>query len=234
LDETQYVAFSIGEAPYNYVEDMPHDGWRLHLPYLIDTYKHLQPTIGTESLVAWYRRSPGTACGDGGTTGNTASQLQIESEPSVILRDRVYFTALLSSPATLLTPEGLEIEEWDYTPVDGVGLYHLSLDMEAMGVIGEAGVRASLQRRGDVGPFIEMESTAGISTSCQDDITNWNAYVLSGSAQDPSSAQAPNLADQVCVSGTGADEGNFRELCEFTCKYGYVSANPVPSTIIRL
>jgi hypothetical protein len=73
LNENEYVAFTIGDAPYNYVENMPHDGWRELLPFLIDTYKFGTAEVTTEKLVVWYRTSQASACADGGTTGNTAS-----------------------------------------------------------------------------------------------------------------------------------------------------------------
>jgi hypothetical protein len=37
---------------------MPHDGWRVLLPYLIDTYKNNVSTIQQEILVGWYRPNP--------------------------------------------------------------------------------------------------------------------------------------------------------------------------------
>jgi|TARA_R110002003_G_scaffold279_12_gene18112 hypothetical protein len=45
LDSRQYSAFTTGRAPYNYVENMPHDGWRTLLPFLISMYK-----TGTASI----------------------------------------------------------------------------------------------------------------------------------------------------------------------------------------
>lgn len=67
-------AFTIGKAPSNFAKDMPYDGWRLNLPFLIDLYIEGTVTVTKENVVTWYRLSPGTAC-DSGTTGNTANQL---------------------------------------------------------------------------------------------------------------------------------------------------------------
>lgn len=69
-----YGAFTEGKSPYNYAENMDHDGWRLFLPFLIDTYKHGKGTVTNEGIVTWYRKHPKSACSDGGTTANTASQ----------------------------------------------------------------------------------------------------------------------------------------------------------------
>lgn len=52
----KYEAFSVGEAPVNYAHGMPHDGWRLFLPYYIDIYKNGKASITKEGVVGWYRR----------------------------------------------------------------------------------------------------------------------------------------------------------------------------------
>ena len=67
---------------------MPHDGWRLFLPYVIDTYKNNISTITQEGIVAWYRPNPvaGTTCLTGDTSGNTHSQLQLEFEPGDVVQ----------------------------------------------------------------------------------------------------------------------------------------------------
>jgi hypothetical protein len=54
--------FTTGKAPFNYATNMPHDGWRLFLPFVIDTYKLGTATITQEGVVAWYRLSEATAC----------------------------------------------------------------------------------------------------------------------------------------------------------------------------
>jgi hypothetical protein len=90
---------------------MPHDGWRTHLPWLVDTYKNLDPPIGKESAVMWFRKSPGGNCRDGGTTGNTASQLQIEYPPSEIFEDKIFITALLAEPAYIQLTDGQHLNE---------------------------------------------------------------------------------------------------------------------------
>ena len=58
LSDNQYG--SLISAPYNYAIDMPHDGWRLFLPYIIKLYKnpYSNPAIDSEGLVTWYRRHP--------------------------------------------------------------------------------------------------------------------------------------------------------------------------------
>jgi hypothetical protein len=46
-------AFTIGNAPSNFAQNMPHDGWRLFLPYVIDLFKTGTATITQEGLTAW-------------------------------------------------------------------------------------------------------------------------------------------------------------------------------------
>lgn len=81
LDTKQYAAFAAdhGNAPYNYADVVPHDGWRKFLPYMIDLYKSGSTTITKESVVAWYRKSSAvlSVCSNGGTTGNTASKCML-------------------------------------------------------------------------------------------------------------------------------------------------------------
>lgn len=80
----------LATPPFNYAANMPHDGWRAFLPYVIDTYKTgAAPAITEEQIVSWYRPNPNTACATGGTTGNTANQSQREVPPSTLDLDTV-------------------------------------------------------------------------------------------------------------------------------------------------
>lgn len=77
LDDRQYEAFGRGRAPYNYVEDMPHDGWRETLNYYISMYKEGSALLNEERLVSWFRIHKNGICSDGGTTGNTGMCIEI-------------------------------------------------------------------------------------------------------------------------------------------------------------
>ncbi len=99
-------AFALGGGPFNYATNMPHDGWRQFLPFLIDTYKNGKATITKEGVQTWYRINPKNACASGGTTANTASQLQLEFAPSEVVEDRVYYSALLGSSANVFVTIG--------------------------------------------------------------------------------------------------------------------------------
>ncbi|KAF4218597.1 hypothetical protein CNMCM5878_006701 [Aspergillus fumigatiaffinis] len=52
LHEGRYELFRTGKAPFNYAENMPHDGWQTALPFII---------------------APGAARGSGGIWANTQS-----------------------------------------------------------------------------------------------------------------------------------------------------------------
>ncbi|KAF6812686.1 glycosyl hydrolase family 18 [Colletotrichum sojae] len=219
LDDTQYEAFDVGDAPYNYVKNMPHDGWRDHLPYLIDLYKTGTASFTKESMVTWFRTSLSDTCADGGTTGNTASQLQLEYRARDLTPDRLYFSVLLASPAELRVSFGgrdYSVKDWDYTPDGGVGVYHTSIP-----VLGTSGAwHASVVKGGST--VIDYSVPQVISGDCPSGVTNWNPWVGSASGGGSVSGKPPRaLSDQVCIAGWG--EGNFNDLCrpKSTGKKGY-------------
>ncbi|PYI15777.1 hypothetical protein BO99DRAFT_341635, partial [Aspergillus violaceofuscus CBS 115571] len=208
------AAFSIGEGPYNYATDMPHDGWRATLPFWIDMYKEGTAEVTEETIIAWYRLSPGTACASGGTSGNTASQLQIEFPPDEIAQDKVFYSAILGSFSGVVVSIGGDAETvaWSSVPDDDIGVYHGSIDLA-----GRTGaVTVSLMRDNVIIATIEGED---ISSTCTDGITNWNAWVGSATAGAVSARPDLSLSEQICMNGTGAN--NFEGLCEFACTYGY-------------
>jgi hypothetical protein len=69
-------------------------------------YKSGTASIAHEGVQACYRLTPANACGNGRTTGNTASQLQTEYDPAVILTDKIFFSALLTSAADVSVTVG--------------------------------------------------------------------------------------------------------------------------------
>ncbi|KAK8085672.1 hypothetical protein PG997_006943 [Apiospora hydei] len=126
VDGDDYEAFTVGKAPFNYAADMPHDGWRLFLPFVIDLYKNRKATIENEGLSVWYRPSPAAACGDGWTVGNTASQLLLEFPPAEVAQDKIFFSALLAAHQSVtVTVGGVQVAaEWTSQPAYGSGMYH--------------------------------------------------------------------------------------------------------------
>lgn len=215
LREEGYRPFEIGKAPYNYALNMPHDGWRQLLPYWIDTYKHGKANITEETLVAWYRPHPASACRSGNTTGNTASQLQLEFEPAKVVQDRIFFSALLTSEATVtVTVGGKAVDaRWDDKPSGDIGVFHGSAPYK--NALGD--VKVVLSRNGST--IVEVDGRS-ITTTCTENISNYNAWVGSNSGSTIS-ATTPDLpiSKQKCIKGTS--KGDFKIICEFTCKYGY-------------
>jgi hypothetical protein len=59
-----------------------------------------------EGVVGWYCLNPTGACNDGSTTGNTASQLQYEFWPAEVVQDKIFYSALLTSMATVTVTVG--------------------------------------------------------------------------------------------------------------------------------
>ncbi|ETS84382.1 hypothetical protein PFICI_02407 [Pestalotiopsis fici W106-1] len=203
------TVLDVGEAPFDYVSDMPHDGWRALLPFWIDMYKTGTASVSEEVLVIWYRVNPASACSSGGTSGNTASQFQVEYPPSEVVQDRIYFNALLTSEASVtVTIGGTAVSaEWSSKPWDGVGVYNGSAPINGL--------------TGAVVVTVSGMSVTGkdITTSCTDGYSNFNAWV--GSTTKSVSAVSPelNLSEQNCTSGWAV--GNFLGLCATSCYYGY-------------
>ncbi|GLA14291.1 hypothetical protein AnigIFM62618_000667 [Aspergillus niger] len=218
LAESTYTAFGTGQAPYNYALNMPHDGWRAFLPWLADTYKNNISTITQEGVQAWYRLNVRGSCtSDGGTTGNTASQLQLEYWPYEIPQDRIFFSALLASSADIsVTVGGTDLgASWNSTPSGGAGVYHGSVEFSV-----QAGsVEVAITRDGaTIASFTGEEIVTGCAASTE--IENWNAWVGSAmSATTISATPTYSLADEVCIRGWGV--GNFNGLCSFACALGY-------------
>ncbi|KAK4096690.1 carbohydrate-binding module family 24 protein [Parathielavia hyrcaniae] len=216
LDDRQYDAFDIGRAPFNYAKDMPHDGWRETLPYYISMYKLGSATITRELVVTWYRVNKNGACSDGGTTGNTASQLQFEYSPSVMMQDRVFYDVLLTSNAHVEVSIGGVVQEgsWDQGPYQGVGVYHGSVPI---GGAHSGPVVVTVKRAGTT---IATVNGASITRNCAEGINNYNPWV--GSAAGPSVSAVHTHSDVQsldCVEGFGVYE--FTGVCDFACANGY-------------
>ncbi|KAH3054639.1 hypothetical protein KXV27_001741 [Aspergillus fumigatus] len=179
LHEGGYELFRTGKAPFNYAENMPHDGWRTLLPFIIGTYKNGHAEVKQESLVAWYRTTPGSACGTGGTSANTQSHAQIEFSPLEVVADRIFYSALLTEYATPEVIIGSTTQKgtWRNQPASGRGIYHGSAPFD--GAKGD--VEVTLWREGN---RILTLKGKGISGSCSNGVQNWNAWV--GSTQSPS------------------------------------------------
>ncbi|KAF9872878.1 hypothetical protein CkaCkLH20_09741 [Colletotrichum karsti] len=208
-------AFETGKAPFNFAKNLPHDGWRMTLPFWIDYYKNGKATVTKEGVMGWFRTTPAKACGDGDTSGNTASQLQLEFSPAEVMQDRIFFSAVLGSSADVTVSVGgtSQAGTWTSVPDGGIGVYHGSVPFQ-----GSGSVVITLQRGGGTIATITGGSITG--TCAEGGLTNWNPWVGSAMAAGSISATPASSRDeQKCIKGTGAT--GFTTLCEFTCKYGY-------------
>ncbi|KAK4106016.1 carbohydrate-binding module family 24 protein [Parathielavia hyrcaniae] len=233
-------AFTIGRAPFNYVEGYPHDGWRAFLPYVIDLYKNGQATITKEGVVGWWRRSAANACEDGRTTGNTASQLLLEFPPSLVMQDKIFFSALLGSDASVsVTVGGVPMPAaWTDKPDGDVGIYHGHATFTAANT-GDVVITVS---RGSSTVAAVNPGASGVigTSSCVGGLTNWNAFVdVAWAAGSITATPTLTVEEMGCIKGTGI--GNFKGLCEFLCERDYCpvgaclcqamgSPRPEPST----
>ncbi|KAH2885834.1 hypothetical protein KXV75_005912 [Aspergillus fumigatus] len=215
--EKSMAAFDIGKSLYNYARDYPHDGWRDVLPFLIDVYKNGVASIEHDTVVYWYRPHPVSSCYTGGTTVNTASQLQIEFEPASALEDRVYVMALLSDgnhAVTVYAGGDQGYVKWDSWPEDdGTGIFFGSAPFHP----GKVSIRLD-RGDGEAGYAVGLD----ISDQCEKGYNNYNAWVGSFTASAIPSTQGTTgsaLKDQACIRGKGAYD--FNDLCNFTCSYGY-------------
>lgn len=173
--ETGLGLFDVGKAPMNYVRNMPHDGWRVMLPWVIEAYKTgKRPAVkeDEEKLVVWYRKNPGTSGSDGGTTGNNKNHGQVLMKPGQLLHDRVYFSALLAKDAEVSVTIGGKDgkSSWSDRPDTKIGMFHGSVPFD--GRLGE--VIVSVKRDGKV---VKELKGVPITASCEGGLVNWNAWV---------------------------------------------------------
>ncbi|EAW15280.1 glycoside hydrolase family 71 protein [Aspergillus clavatus NRRL 1] len=190
MHEDDLGIFSIGHAPFNYAEDMPHDGWRAFLPYMIDLYKSggEDASLESEGVVAWYRVNPGSACSSGNTTaGDESGKGKTASSPETIFQDHIFYTALLESPADVrVSIGGKETKgSWTDTPDEDEGMYYGSVPLD--GETGEVIVTISRSDK----TIAEMKGKS-ITTDCKANggFNNWNAWVGSAMAEDKTSGNS--------------------------------------------
>jgi hypothetical protein len=191
----------------------------MHLPFMIKSYMNGNGDFQQESALVSHHLTASGSCSGGGTTGNTATQLQLEFPPELVSQDRLYIAALLTAPASLtVTGAGtsnVDADKWDIMPDGGVGLYYTSVPMS-----GPARYTIQLSRGGAVlnefSTVVQQECFAG-------GLANWNARVTTSQWDNGYTkkvwTQQPPLSQRVCIKGWGP--GNFANLCAFTCEMGY-------------
>ncbi|KOC14525.1 glycosyl hydrolase family 71 protein [Aspergillus flavus AF70] len=193
IHQSGLAVFDYGQAPFDYAKDMPHDGWRSFLPYVIDLYKNggKDADIKDEGLVSWYRVNPASACSSGKTTGNTETQAQQTLEPQEVLQDKVFFSALLESSADIsVTIDGkARAASWVDTPDGGKGIYHGSIPIDNQ----TGAVVVTLTRDNEL--LAEIDGHP-ITSDCVKNMTNWNAWVGNATSTGPKPSSPSGSSEQ--------------------------------------
>lgn len=134
--ESHYIGPITGELPPgsgDYVDNMPHDGFRDLLPYYIAQYKGDAGPVVEEKIQMWYRLTSNKAGDLGGVTGNNCpspiNQFPDGSQcvdPTLVTQDKVFVTVLLNQPGDV------NIRIGDNAAVShslsSAGLHHLNQD----------------------------------------------------------------------------------------------------------
>jgi len=167
-----------GSAPYDYVEGMPHDGWRATLPFTIDMYKDRSAVITREALSFWYRPNPHGSCSTAGTVGNNVAW-QSTMPVTSVMQDRIFISAVLTKYADALLWIGTSAPQWvtwsKMPPNGGAGIYHGSVD-----IAGRTGGVNVVVYSGEA-PTMWKQDGRNITRECQ--YQNYNAWV--GEAFNP-------------------------------------------------
>ncbi|KAI9048837.1 hypothetical protein LZ554_007668 [Drepanopeziza brunnea f. sp. 'monogermtubi'] len=174
--ESSYVGplRSTNEIPAGsgiYVDGQSHESWLDFLPYYIAKYKGSAFTVSRDQMQYWYRTAPAAAGSTCGVVGGDSSQDNgvPEISPNSILLDKIFFTALLSSPAQVHVQIGANPETvYSF----GAGITHQSLAFN-----GQTGApRFWVTRNGvTTGSGTGKAITAG--TALPGGCTNYNPWV---------------------------------------------------------
>ena len=175
-----------------YVNNMPHDGYRILLPYYIAAYKGSNATVQTEDLVYAHTINPGSTqgyCNPGAVVGNAPGQAPAAAADVSV--DAIDIYLLLQSPADLsVTVGGGQAQTFT---ANAAGINYFSAD--ATGQSGQ--VSYTVSRNGQT---VFSFNGATISTDCsaaQGQI-NYNAitgaYSTSGSGSQTSDSIVRGLS----------------------------------------
>jgi hypothetical protein len=169
--ESSYIGpfYSDSEVPTGssvYVDNVPHESFRDFLPYYIATWKHGTCDIGRDQMQYWYRLAAAAEGSECGVYANGPDADQATVDVNTVVQDKVFFSALLMSAATV------EVQIGDYAAVsyDGVaGINHWSQEFNGQtGAVTFRVVRAGATVNSGTG----AEITASTSNGC----TNYNVW----------------------------------------------------------
>ncbi len=80
---------------------MPHDGWRQFLPYVISQYKNGAASVSTEGLVSVVSAPAGHGVLVWRYDWKLEAQWPANRGAHTVVQDKIFYSALLSSPATV-------------------------------------------------------------------------------------------------------------------------------------
>lgn len=148
---------------------MRHESFRDFLPYYIATFKDNNFDISRDQMQYWYRLAPAAASNECGVLGNYPGDGQPTVDPTSIVQDKVFFSALLVSPAAVQVQIGNN-PAVSYQGVAGINHWNQNFN-------GQTGaVTFSVVRNGALvksGTGAEITSSTTLSNGC----TNYNTWV---------------------------------------------------------
>jgi len=154
-----------------YVNGMPHDHWRDVLPYYVAAYKSGNSTglgFTKEHITYHYRINPINSGSIGGTTGNSATQGQMEIPVSETVSDKVFFDVMVNAPADV----SVQIGSGSTTALKAsmAGVNHFSVPFN--GNLGNVTITVSRS-----GQSVASITGPAITDQCTNGVVNLNAYV---------------------------------------------------------
>ena len=158
-----------------YVDYMPHNAWLSDLPYYIAAYKG-QSAPSQPHITMWYRLNPGQSCSADGTTCNTQSQGQTQTDPWQCDTDAIFFTAFVAGGATAKVTVTIGNNSPTTVTATAPGIFHSSVPFN-----GQTGT-VVISATADDGTNIPAVTCPDITTSCNTGRVNWNAWVGGGAA----------------------------------------------------
>ncbi|KAK6597500.1 alpha-glucanase [Botrytis cinerea] len=138
------------------------------------------------------------------------------TEEAEIVQNKIFFTALLGSTATVKATVGGvdQAATWTRIPDGNVGLYHGNVTYKGIGPVIVTVLRD--------GTRVAKVSGGSISIVCTDSIENLNPWVGSDTGLSVSVVALAYLLTVLhCVRGIGP--GDYAELCALVCTYDYCS-----------
>jgi len=156
-----------GSAPY--VLSSPHESWRALLPYYISKYKGTAYTIVRDQMTFWYRDAPVSGGLLGDVVGNNANLGQTELPASNMVVDKIFFSALLTSPGNVQVQIGTNPAK-TYPGVKGINHWNQAFN-------GQTGEPTFTVIRGGKSVVSTKGKKIGATSSLLGGLTNFNAWV---------------------------------------------------------